>query len=223
VRASDFRANDKIQLWLESRFNSVKARGAIKFPLRYVRKRSFHRVREASPIKLEELAKIRYSYLYEPTRCIADPRSLWTTVEDGGFYEHAFGVSGELEDSWSNGVFEETLFATTVFIEIMDRIKKLIKQDRSKYFFLQRLRYWALALAAIHVRLKKINHSELLESRLSFEKWFDEFWRDIFRELVSAHTRAQEDKISNFALTRSDTRWERVKQQLDLVLGADIP
>ncbi len=98
VRASDFRANDKIQLWLEDRFNHLKARGAIKYPLRYVRKRSFHRVREAYPIKLEELAKIRYSYLYEPTRCVADPRSLWTTHEDGGFYEHAFGVAGELQE-----------------------------------------------------------------------------------------------------------------------------
>ena len=57
VRASDFRANDKIQLWLEDRFNNLKARGAVKFPFRYVRKRSFHRVREAYPIKLEELAK----------------------------------------------------------------------------------------------------------------------------------------------------------------------
>jgi hypothetical protein len=222
VRASDFRANDKIQLWLEQAFNQLKARGAIKFPFRYVRKRSFHRVREAHPIKLEELAKIRYSYLYEPTRCIADPRSLWTTTEDGGFYEHAFGVSGELEDAWSDAVFDETLFATVVFVEIMDRIKKLIKQDRSKYFFLQRLRYWALALSALHVRLKRINHHDLLESRSNFEKWFDEFWRDIFRELVSAHSRAQEDKISNFALTRSETRWDRVKQQLDLVLGANI-
>jgi AIPR protein len=223
VRASDFRANDKIQLWLEQAFNQLKARGAIKFPFRYVRKRSFHRVREAHPIKLEELAKIRYSYLYEPTRCIADPRSLWTTTEDGGFYEHAFGVSGELEDAWSDGIFDETLFATVVFVEIMDRIKKLIKQDRSKYFFLQRLRYWALALSAIHVRMKCISHYDLLESRSNFEKWFDEFWRDIFRGLVSAHSRAQEDKISNFALTRSETRWDRVKQQLDLVLGANIP
>jgi AIPR protein len=222
VRASDFRANDKIQLWLEKRFNELKARGAIKFPLRYVRKRSFHRVREAEPLKLEELAKIRFAYFNEPTRCVADPRSLWTSSEDGGFYEVAFGASGELQDAWSDATFNETLFAVLVFFEIIDRFRKLIKQDRQKYFFLQRLRYWALSLAAIHLRSSRRSYAELIEAGSAFDKWFDEFWKDSFRELVAAYSRAQEDKISNFALARNETRWERIKQQVDLVWGAQV-
>jgi hypothetical protein len=220
VRASDFRSNDKMHLWLERRFNELKARGAIKFPLRYVRKRSYHRVREAYPIKLEELAKVRFSYIYEPTRCIADPRSLWTNSEDGGFDEQAFGVAGELQESWNEEVFGETLFAVIVFIEIMDRIKKLTKQDRTKYYFLQRLRYWAVALSSLHIKLRKADFHELLLTKVNFDKWFEEFWRDIFRDLVSAYTMAQTDKITNFALARNETRWAQVKQQVDLVLGA---
>jgi AIPR protein len=73
VRASDFRSNDGIQLWLDDRFAKVKARGAISEPIRYVRKRSFRRVRGAAALKFEELAKIRYAYYYEPTQCVADP------------------------------------------------------------------------------------------------------------------------------------------------------
>jgi len=222
VRASDFRANDKVQLWLENRFNTLKARGAVNFPLRYVRKRSFHRVREAEPLKLEELAKIRFAYFNEPTRCVADPRSLWTTADDGGFYETAFGVKGEIEDAWTSAVFDETLFAVLIFFEIAERFQKLIKQDRQKYFFLRRLRYWAMSLAAIHVKAKKQTYANLLETRGAFDGWFEEFWKDSFRELVAAYSRAQEDKISNFALARSESRWERIKQQVDLVWGANI-
>ena len=222
VRASDFRSNDKIHLWLERKFNELKARGAVEAPLRYVRKRSYQRVREAYPIKLEELAKIRFAYYYEPTRCVADPRSLWTNLEDGGFYEQVFGVHGVLHDLWNEEVFSETLFAVIVYVEVMNVIAKLTKQDRSKYYFLQRLRYWAIALSGIHIKLKKIDFRELLAARTSFDKWFEEFWHDIFRDLVSAYTRAQADKIANFALARNESRWAQVRQQVDLVLGAQL-
>ncbi len=187
-----------------------------------MRKRSFQRVRGAQPIKLEELAKIRFAYFYEPTRCIADPRSLWTGSEDGGYYEHAFGIDGDLLDGWTDEQFYETLFATVVFLELSTRIKKLIKQDRSKYFFLQRLRYWALSLSALHLRAKKSDYRDVLEASAKFDKWFDEFWRDIFRDLVAAFQAAQSDRISNFALARSESRWNNIKHQVDLVLGANL-
>jgi hypothetical protein len=221
VRASDFRSNDRIQLWIEEQFNRLKARGAVSSPLRYVRKRSFKRVRGADAIKLEELAKIRFAFLVEPTRCIADPRSLWTGEEDGGFYEQAFGMKGKLVDIWDEVNFKQAVFATVTYLSIMDRITKLVKQDKAKYSFLRRLRYWALNLSALHIQCKKLDMFALLESRAAFDSWFDKFWKDIFRDLVAAHQSALSDKISNFALTRNEGRWKQTRGTLELVLSAD--
>lgn len=130
VRSSDFRANDSIQLWVEDRFGKTKSRGALAEPIRYVRKRTHRRVRGASAVKFEDLAKIRFAFYVEPTRCIADPRSLWTLKEDGGFYEIAFGVNGVLQDYWTDEQFDETVFAVIAFFWIQDKIAAHIKQDK---------------------------------------------------------------------------------------------
>jgi hypothetical protein len=220
VRASDFRSNDKIQLWLEDKFNKLRPRGAVEFPLRYVRKRSFQRVRSATPIKLEEFAKIRYAFIDEPTRCIADPRSLWTTSEDGGFYEKAFGVDGHLHDSWTETVWNDALLSVVISLACHKKIKQLIKENRSEFFFLQRLRYWMISLAVLHISIKNINKTELLTSSAKFSNWFDAFWRDVIRDLVAAYQAAQKDRISNFALVRSETRWQSTRKQFELVLKA---
>lgn len=220
VRASDFRSNDKIQLWLEDKFNKLRPRGAVEFPLRYVRKRSFQRVRSATPIKLEEFAKIRYAFIDEPTRCIADPRSLWTTSEDGGFYEKAFGVDGHLHDSWTEPVWNDSLLSVVISLACHKKINQLIKENRSEFFFLQRLRYWMISLAVLHISIKNINKAELLTSSAKFSNWFDAFWRDVIRDLVAAYQAAQKDRISNFALVRSETRWQSTRKQFELVLKA---
>jgi hypothetical protein len=222
VRASDFRANDNIQLWLEERFLKTKARGALTHPMRYVRKRSYKRVRGAIAVKFEELAKIRYAFYYEPTQCVADPRSLWTTKEDGGLYERAFGIDGALHNYFTDDEFSETTFAIIVFLAIMEKIKSHIQHDKTNYYFLQRLRFWALSLARVHVEKRKIQISELMTSRKKFEDWFAGFWRDIFRDLVQASRDAQESKISNFALARNETRWNKTKNTVELILGADL-
>jgi AIPR protein len=222
VRASDFRSNDSIQLWLEDRFAKTKARGALTEPIRYVRKRSHKRVRGAIPLKFEELAKIRYAFFYEPTQCVADPRSLWTAKEDGGLYERAFGIGGEFRDYWTEDDFNETLFAILSFFAILEKIKGHIKHDKTNYYFLQRLRFWALSLAHVHIDKKQIKYDELLASQKKFDDWFSDFWRDIFRDLVQAFKAAQDAKISNFALARNETRWNTAKNTVELVLGANL-
>lgn len=209
-------------MWLEAQFNRIKVRGAIRRPLRYVRKRSFKRVRAAEAVRFEELAKVRFAFYDEPTRCIADPRSLWTSEEDGGFYERSFGIDGKLEDSWDDKEFRSTLFATVVFLRIMENIGRLVKSEKSKYAFLRRLRYWALNLAALHVRHRKLDMEALLDSSTQFDTWFEGFWRDIFRDLVAAHRSAQADKISNFALARNETRWTQTRDTVELVLNANL-
>jgi AIPR protein len=204
VRASDFRSNDGIQLWLEDKFAKTKARGGLTEPIRYVRKRSYKRVRGGVALKFEDLAKIRFAYFYEPTQCVADPRSLWTPKEDGGVYEKAFGIDGELKAHWSDAEFAETVFAVVAFNAIVERISAQIRADKPKFFFLKRMRYWALALVPIQIEKRGHSIEELLSSKQKFENWFAGFWRDIVRDLIHAFQSAQEAKISNFALARNE-------------------
>jgi hypothetical protein len=220
VKASDFRSNDKIQLWLEDRFQRLKPRGAVRTPLRYVRKRTHHRVRAATPIKFEEFAKVRFAYLWDPTKCVADPRALWTLREDGGNYEDAFGVNDELHDFWDDKTFEQGLFALVVYLHVLTRIKELIKKDRVAFHFLQRLRFWAVGLARTYVENAATDIDKLLQSEAEFKKWFDDFWKLFMQTVVPAHQSAENDGITNFSLARSDGRWQQARQTFGLLQKA---
>ena len=107
IKVSDFRSNDQIQLFLEKRLKERKATPVLK-KLRYVRKRQVGRARGiGQPIKLEEMAKVRYAFLYEPTLIHATPRALWSLDGADAAYAKAFGVAGELKDSWSQADVHE--------------------------------------------------------------------------------------------------------------------
>jgi hypothetical protein len=97
----------------------------------------------------------------------------------------------------------------------LEKIKVHLKHDKTKYFFLQRLRFWALSLARVHIDKKGFKYEELLASKKSFDDWFSDFWRDIFRDLVQAFNAAQEAKISVFALARNETRWKSAKNTVE--------
>jgi hypothetical protein len=213
VKLSDFRANDQIHLWLEKRFASQKTRGALDQKIVYERKRSLRRYPRAFVATLEELAKIRYAFLVEPTRCVADPKSLWTHAQDGGVYEQALGVNGEIPAFWPEETFEEALFALIIYKRIEELINGLVKKDR-KFLWLRRLRYFALALAAEHLKVARQNQSELMQTRAAFSKWFDTFSKECLRALVEAHQQAFEfDKTTVFALARSEQRWSATRSK----------
>jgi AIPR protein len=67
IKSSDFRSNDPIQVWLEKRFSDHRPRGAQEKRIAYVRKRTFRRVPHADLLRLEDMARIRYTWLKEPT------------------------------------------------------------------------------------------------------------------------------------------------------------
>jgi hypothetical protein len=213
IKSSDFRSNDPIQLWLEKRFNDHRARGAQEKRIVYVRKRTFKRAPHADVLRLEDMARIRYTWLKEPTRATADPKSLWAFVADGGAYEMAFGINDEPADFWPDEVFEEALLAVISYREIERRITEIIKRDR-KFLWIRRLRFFALSLFHLYVAEKKHDVSDMLGSRAMFEAAFNEFWKDAHRELISAHYDAVErDKTTVFALARSDTRWSSTREK----------
>ena len=151
VLLSDFRSNDAIQLWLE---RELPQRAASLLPasgleqlnrcrtIHYKPKRDFRRKPSALKIQLEDLAKIRYAYLYEPWTVLAYVNQLWTRAGEeqkdqpgkrgegihdrSGKYEMAFGseetTSGETR-SWTDAELEHALFAIVIHEFAKVRIK----------------------------------------------------------------------------------------------------
>jgi hypothetical protein len=76
-----------------------------------------------------------------------------------------------------------------LFFAVMEKIAAQIRADKVKFFFLKRLRYWALALVPIHVEKRKVSIDDLL----------------LVRDLIHAFQSAQEAKISNFAPPETKT------------------
>jgi hypothetical protein len=219
VKSSDFRANDKIQIWLENKFKTLRHRGAIT-KITYVRKRTNRKTPGMYVLRLEDFAKIIHTFNFEPTRSVADPKSLWTMQADGGFYEEAFGSGGELVSFWEEVEFERSLLAITLYKSIEDRISEVVKRDKS-YVYLRRLRFFALALARVYIDIRYADKSssDVLSSEIGFRKLFDEFWSASLRELIEVHHRAtEEDKISGFALVRNEQRWRSVKERFSRYL-----
>lgn len=215
IKISDFRSNDSIQLWLEQKIEKQKSTDVIK-KYRYVRKRTFKRVSGKVSIKLEDFAKIRYSYFYEPTKCLNLPRSLWTSEEDGGVYEKSFGVNGKLEAQWSDEEFYESLVATAVYYEFIKEAKVLgEKSDDFKY--MNRLKWHSQSLAGIFRRGKKqdLPAIQLLNNKKKFEELWDEYWNIAKVILDEVYTRAIEDKTTIYAFVRSVERWQSMKTRME--------
>jgi hypothetical protein len=81
----------------------------------YFRKRTNKKVQGTYAIRLEELAKIRYTFNVEPTRASGDPKSLWTLKADNGYYEDALGMDGENVGLWLDKEFGRMLLAICLF------------------------------------------------------------------------------------------------------------
>ena len=222
IKSSDFRSNDPIQLWLEKRFSEQRPRGAQQKRIVYVRKRSFKRVPLADMLKLEDMARIRYTWLKEPTRATADPKSLWAFASDGGAYEACFGIDEELADFWPEQVFQDALLAVISYREIEERLTAIVKKER-KFLWMRRLRWFALSLFKLYIAEKGLDVVELLGARSLFQDVFNEFWKEAQRELISAHYDAVErDKTTVFALARSDTRWSAMREKFQIFLKQSI-
>jgi hypothetical protein len=214
VKSSDFRSNDKIQTWLENKLKSLRSRGAVT-KLTYIRKRTNRRSPGSYVVRLEDFAKIRYAFNVEPTRAVGDPKSLWTLEADGGVYEQAFGVDGGLRDFLTEDEFSRCLLAIMLYKAVEEKIAETMKKDKG-FVFLRRLRFFALSLGKIYIDVKYPNKSaaELLGSHSEFKKMFEEFWLLAIRELNDVHYQATEtDKITGFALVRSEQRWKALKDK----------
>jgi AIPR protein len=220
VKVSDFRSNDPIQQWLEKQFVDYKSDFKNVLPeMVYARKRGFKKRGRYSGIgiKLEDVAKIRFAFNFEPTRVLESPKDMWTSKSDGGVYELAFGINGELADCWTDADFEELLFAIAVFRYVEAETKSEASGSDLKSF--GRLKYHALGLAGIYFRGlgNSIDPRVLLGSAEKFEGFCEGFWPDARRVLIDGYLDASERlKITISAMARNSDLWEQSVKKFSL-------
>jgi hypothetical protein len=222
VRISDFRSNDPIQIWLEQTFPKLKNVDVLP-PLLYLRKRTVGRRGGGVAIRLEDLSKIRYAFLLEPTLVFDSPKSLWSLKEDDGVYEQTFGVEGELQAEWSEDTLAETLFAIALYLRIDSETKELASKS-PEMRFLRRLRFHALSLAGYFWRDYKKNAAPRywLHDNSRFDEFFSIFWPICKQVLIDAFSTAEEQKMTTFAFVRSGEWWEKMKKRFKRNVEAGV-
>lgn len=213
VKISDFRSNDPIQVFLERSIPEVKHyEGHPDFF--YLRKRAVGKRGTGYGIKLEDLAKIRYSFLYEPTLVHAAPKSLWTVEEDGGVYEKAFGIEGQLQPAWPEEALEECIFAVMLTNRIND-VSSALSKGSEENRFLPRCKYHSVSLLGqISKSQEATNFRKLVRNNATFEDFWNRHWQQVRDIITDTFTDAQEQGLTLFAFVRSGKIWKRMETKL---------
>ena len=221
IKISDFRSNDPLQLFLERKLKLDKPRGPLP-PFHYVRKRSVGRKGPGFGVKLEDLAKIRYSYLYEPTLTHASPKLLWTLSEDDevGSYNKAFGDQGELYDIWTSSTLDEAKLMIAVHQYLLAEAKNSADRD-PELRFLHRLRFHSLALCGLYqrdLREEPKSAGQIIASKSSFDTFIKEYWTVGRMVLIFSVKQFMKDGGSLFAYVRSTEEWKALADTFRLQL-----
>jgi hypothetical protein len=220
-KSSDFRANDPIQTWIEKSFREQRQKNSLP-KIAYQRKRGTKRAPAGHrSIRLEDFAKIRYAYLYEPTLVNASPKDLWSLQSDGGAYHLAFGVDHQVMEVWSTDEFRKALTALNIYFHIED-IARQEGKENPQIKFLYRLRFHALSLAGFYIR----GQPEWAEREVGigtaedFDSFWKEFWKESRRTLIDVHLDAQEaqerDQTTMHSFVRSAERWRQMKRRFGM-------
>lgn len=93
IKHSDFRSNDSVQRDLVKRFGEIRRRRGK--PVQYLPKRTDNPKAQHWIIRLEEFAKVCYSFLADPVKFSGSTLYLYNTEPSGG-YVHVFGDGSEV-------------------------------------------------------------------------------------------------------------------------------
>ena len=212
IKMSDFRSNDAIQKDICKKFQQFNKK-IIDKKIDYRPKRGGKNVTTGyKKLELEDLAKIRFGYLYSPYIC-SESQNLLLNVE--AHYKKAFG---EPDGHWSANEFQQVILILWFYAKIENKIKELKskakekKEDPSEYNYLKRLRYHILGLAKIYVEHKKFDNT-IWKNEKKFNELFDEFWKLQIQQTV--HIKREGEKstatrggIAN--IVRSKERWKEL-------------
>ncbi len=219
LRAPDFRSNDDIQQWLETKFKNTKPRGELS-QIVYGRKRPYPRSTASHPVlKLQDLGKIRYAWYHDPRLPIADPARLFELPDENGLYWYAFGSDGEAVEVWSEAQFQDTLLAIHVYNKILMELEELqSKEEDLKQ--VTRLRYYGLKLFKIYldqlISGNEVELDELYRFGEKFNTFFKRAGKIISRTLAQSYRDILKREAGTaFSLPRDASVWELVKSKFE--------
>ena len=201
ITLSDFRSNDLIQLDLLKKFktNNYKILGKIN----YIRKRGDKLLRKGTyNLKLEDLAKIRYSFLEEPCTPISKSKDLWK-VGENGLYKKSFGINGTIENIISDNQFLSSFLLPTVFYEdILERCKIEVKKKEENRF-LKRFRFHFLyfyrkIVKALEKNDVKISLKKLVDDKEYLKKCTEPLFERIVERIINLYyDEVEKDEYKN--------------------------
>ena len=210
VLDSDFFANDKIQIWLEDNFSkrwSGKGEKSFITSFHYVRKRGSSKTGPGKVISIQEMGKLRHSFLHGPKVSYREARTIWS-ADDNGRYLEAFGRrndDGEFVEveSWTDAELAEMAWTIHTWVFVQEEAKRLakerkddivaVKQARSdssgssrdvpEENYLRNLSFWVVAATAVGVR-ERINNGvfESFERVMRSEETWNSATLDLLRE-----------------------------------------
>lgn len=224
IKDSDFRSNDLIQKHIQNRFSRFKKRITLPKKIRYEPKRGGKRAAPGERVvRLEEMAKILFSYKESPAIVSESPKTLWTT---GDNYEKTFGPA---EGVWSEDDFYECLAALCFNYQIDVKIRELkdnaknAGKEPGQYQYLNRLRYHILGLARVYVERYEISTKKISTDEKFFQGEFDKFWKSQIHYITPMKTEAEQkgDIKGLYNLIRNKLRWERLRKDYKLALESE--
>ena len=194
VRDSDFRSNDRIQEWLQREFDRSPWRWPALERRYYVRKREYGARRGiGKALKLEEFAKIRYAWLFEPVVVNDAGRSLFQDNELSGRYTQTFGIDGEMMDSWPLKDLEEAVLAVWFYFQIVSLLQGTRNDNPEQYGWLPRHRWHFLSLAGIYARQRGLVAADLLGDRSRCVEVFKDYFPKAWEVIMRAEDRRKND------------------------------
>ncbi len=186
----------------------------------YGRKRPYPRSTSSQQvIKLQDLGKIRYAWLYDPRIPIADPAKLFQMPEESGLYADAFGSNGELADVWNEGQFKDTLLAIHSYTKIQSALMEL-QTSQPDLKQITRLRYYALKLFKTYLDqtlpTSEITYDELCAFGGKFNAYFQHASKIICYTLAQSYREIlKRQEGTAFSLPRDATVWELVQAKFN--------
>ncbi|MCY3643500.1 MAG: AIPR family protein [Acidimicrobiaceae bacterium] len=239
IQISDFRANDQIQYFLKEHLTRRSGTGAAP-SFMYQPKRGKRLTGEGGPaLTSDQLARIRYSFIYGPVRTFREPKLLFDAT-DSGLYWWAFGDEGRKVDYWTEHQLDEATVAIALdhfFKREGTAMRKLMQAARkgesrgsepqatSQGFgegnYLYRLSRYLVGLVGVGLRIHYgrtfESYHELLSSESRFKNVTEQMTEDA-RQLVKFEvrfrTQTRAESQPDYNLARDDSTWDRLESQM---------
>lgn len=220
ITLSDFRSNDPIQIELQKKFNEYT--NFLVNKINYLRKRGDKISRSGDlNLKLEDLAKIKYAYFYNPCHVISNAKDLWK-IGENGLYNRTFGIDGEMKEILNEEQFLNYFFYPVILFQDINQKCEEYKEKNIELRYLKRFRYHFLffyKLILDHLSKQgKINLKKLMKNKEVLYKFTNPAFEKISDNIIDLYVdETNKDAYKNAPirdLTISKDHLETLKKKI---------